>query len=115
MAANDSMALGALEALDGANRKALVVGINGTKEAMDAIKAGKLLASGDYNGFVQGCIGTMAAIRHLRGEPVPAEFQFPQPVVDAGNYGDLDLPDAQRSCPSWESIAETHAGASSGG
>jgi hypothetical protein len=57
----------------------------------------------------------MVAVRHLRGEPVPAEFQFPQPVVDAGNYGDLDLPDAQRSCPSWESVAETHAGASSGG
>ena len=33
LAANDSMALGALEAFDGANRKALAVGINGTKEA----------------------------------------------------------------------------------
>ena len=115
MAANDSMALGAIEALDAANRTALVTGINGTKEAVDAIKAGKLLASPDCNGFVLGCIATMVAVRHLRGEPVPAEFQFPQPVVDAANYGDLDLPDAQRSCPSWESVAETHAGASSGG
>ena len=63
LAANDAMALGALEAFDGANRKVFAVGVNGTKEAMDAIKAGRLLASGDNNGYVQGCIGTMAAMR----------------------------------------------------
>ena len=63
LAANDAMAVGAIEALDGANRKAQVIGINGTKEAIDAIKSGKLLASGDYNGFAQGCLGTMMAIR----------------------------------------------------
>lgn len=105
MAANDSMALGAVEALDAANRTALVTSINGTKEAVDAIKIGKLLASTDCNGFVQGCIATMVALRHLNGQPVPADFQFPQPVIDATNYGDLDQPDEQRVCPSWESIA----------
>lgn len=105
LAANDSMALGAIEALDAANHEALVVGINGTKEAVDAIKEGKLVASTDCNGFVQGCIGAMVAIRYVRGQPVPAEFQFPQPVIDATNYGDLDLPDEQRSCPSWDSVA----------
>ncbi|WP_338318216.1 sugar ABC transporter substrate-binding protein, partial [Bradyrhizobium ottawaense] len=42
LAANDAMAVGAIEALDGANRKAQVIGINGTKEAIDAIKSGKL-------------------------------------------------------------------------
>src|ERR1700690_1219632 len=50
LAANDARAMGAAEALDGANRKAQVIGINGTREAIDAIKAGNLLASGDYNG-----------------------------------------------------------------
>ena len=49
-----------------ANRKALFVGINGSKEAIDVIKAGKMLATGDYNGFVQGCIGTIIAARTLR-------------------------------------------------
>jgi ribose transport system substrate-binding protein len=33
LAANDPMAIGAIEALDGANRKAMVVGINGSKES----------------------------------------------------------------------------------
>jgi ribose transport system substrate-binding protein len=104
LAANDSMALGAIEALDAAKRKALVVGINGTKEAIDAIKAGKLLASTDCNGFVQGCIGVMTAVRHLRGLPVPKEFEFAQPVVDASNYADWDVADELRMCPRWESV-----------
>ncbi len=106
LAANDAMALGALEAFDGANRKVLAVGINGTKEAMDAIKAGRLLASGDNNGYVQGCIGTMAAIRTLRKLPVPKEVVFPAVVIDSTNYKMYDILDAQRSCPRWETIVK---------
>lgn len=104
MAANDSMALGAIEALEAADRQALVVGINGTKEAVDAIKAGTLLASTDCNGFVQGCIGAMTALRHLRNLPVPKEFAFPQPVIDRTSYGDLDVADEARACPAWDSV-----------
>ena len=104
IAANDAMALGAVEALDGANRKAFAVGINGTKEAIDAIKAGKLLASGDYNGFMQGCIGTMIAIRNLRKLPVPKEVVLPADVIDSTNTKSRETPDNQRSCPKWEDV-----------
>jgi ribose transport system substrate-binding protein len=106
LAANDSMALGALEAFEGANRKVLAVGINGTKEAIDAIKAGRLLASGDNNGFVQGCIGTMAAIRKLRKLPVPKDVVFPATIIDSTNYKAYDILDSQRSCPKWESVVK---------
>ncbi len=106
MAANDAMALGAIEALDAANRKALVIGLNGTKEGIDAIKAGKLLASGDFNGYLQGCIGTMAAIRHVRNLAVPKELNFPPHVIDATNYKDLDVPESQRECPAWETVVK---------
>jgi len=106
LAANDAMALGALEAFDGANRKVFAVGINGTKEAMDAIKAGRLLASGDNNGYIQGCIGTMAAIRALRKLPVPKEVVFPAVVIDSASYKTYDIPDAQRTCPKWEAIVK---------
>lgn len=102
MAANDAMAAGAIEALEGANRKALVVGINGTKEAVDAIKAGKMLATGDYNGFLQGCVGTMAAIRELRKLPVPKEVVFKASVIDKTNYQPADIPADKRVCPKWE-------------
>jgi ribose transport system substrate-binding protein len=106
LAANDAMALGALEAMDGANRKVFAVGINGTKEAMDAIKAGRLLASGDNNGFVQGCVGTMAAIRTLRKLPVPKDVVFPAVVIDSTNYKAYDIADAQRICPKWEALVK---------
>ena len=107
LAANDPMALGAVEALEGANRKALAVGINGSREAVEAIKTGKLLASGDPNAFVQGCIGTMAAIRHLRKLSVPKELVFPADVVDSTNYKSREIPENQRSCPKWEDVVKS--------
>jgi ribose transport system substrate-binding protein len=102
LAANDAMAVGAIEALDGANRKALVVGINGTKEAIDAIKSGKMLASGDYNGFVQGCLGTMIAIRELRKEAIVPEIVLAPTVITKDNYKPYDVALETRSCPTWE-------------
>ncbi|UZF93570.1 sugar ABC transporter substrate-binding protein [Bosea sp. NBC_00550] len=105
LAANDAMAIGAIEALDGANRKAKIVGINGTQEAVDAIKSGKLLASGDYNGFLQGCIGTMVAIRALRKEATVTEVVLKPTVVNASNYQPYDSPLESRACPSWSDAA----------
>jgi ribose transport system substrate-binding protein len=104
MAANDAMALGAIEALDAANRKALVVGINATKEGIDAVKAGKLLATSDFAGFLQGCVGTMAAIRSIHNLPVPKTIAFPSTVIDSTNYQESDIPDGERECPKWESV-----------
>ena len=106
LAANDAMALGALEALDGAKRKALAIGINATKEAIDAIKAGRMLASGDYSGFLQGCIGTMIAVRNLRRETSPAEVMLPPVVFDKGNFQPYDVPAESRSCPRWEEVVK---------
>ncbi|SPD67458.1 LacI family transcriptional regulator (plasmid) [Cupriavidus taiwanensis] len=106
-AANDAMAIGAIEALQGANRKALVSGINGTKEAIDAIKNGTMLATGDYNGFVQGCLGTMTAIRKLRGLPVRQEIVLPATVIDKSNLQALDIPADKRTCPRWEDVSKT--------
>jgi len=106
LAANDAMALGALEAMDAAKRKALVIGINATKEAVDAIKEGRMLASGDYSGFLQGCVGTMIAIRNLRKQPTPAEYLLPPVVVDKTNYKPYDVPAESRSCPKWEEIVK---------
>ena len=97
-----SVGAGAIEALEGANRKAQIVGINGTKEAIDAIKAGKMLASGDYNGFLQGCVATMVAIRELRKLPVPREVVFKAGVIDKTNYQSADVPADKLVCPKWE-------------
>lgn len=106
IAANDAMALGALEALDAAKRKALAVGINGTKEAINAIKEGRMLATCDYNGFRQGCLGTMVAIRHLRKQPTPAEIVLLASVVDKSNCQPLDMPAEKRVCPKWKDMVK---------
>jgi len=104
LAANDPMAVGAIEALEGANRKALVVGINGSKEAVELIKSGKLLASGDFNGFIQGCIGTQIAVRNLRKQPTPKEVMLKPVVVDKTNFTPYEMPVEQRACPTIEQI-----------
>ena len=104
LAANDAMAMGAIEALASANRRALVVSINATREAVDAIKAGTLLASGDCNGHLQGCMGVMAAVRHVRGLPVPPRWAYPATIVDRSNYHGADVPDEDRMCPAWETM-----------
>ena len=93
--------LGVIEALDAANRKSVVVGINGTKEAVDAIKAGKLLASGQADPFMQGCLGGLAALRHLRNQPVPNEMHLKPSVIDSSNYQQFDVPVEARTCPKW--------------
>ena len=106
LAANDAMAVGAIEALDGANRKAQVIGINGTKEAVDAVKSGKLLATGDYNGFAQGCIGTMIAIRTLRNQPVVTEIVLKPTIITKDNYQPFDVALDARTCPTWDEAAK---------
>ena len=104
LAANDAMATGIAEALEGANRKALIVGINGSKEAVEAIRAGKMLASGDAAPFLQGCFATMSVIRAVRKMPVPKEIIFPAIVVEKATLANYELPPEKQSCPTWESI-----------
>jgi ribose transport system substrate-binding protein len=105
LAANDPMAVGAIEALEGANRKAQVIGINGSREAVELIKSGKLLASGDFNGFIQGCVGVEIAVRALRKQPVPNELILKPIVIDKTNFGPYETPIEQRTCPKLEQIA----------
>ena len=105
LAANDAMAIGALEALDGANRKAAVVGINGSREAIELIKSGRLLASGDFNGFIQGCYGVEIAVRNLRKEGTPKEIILKPKVIDKTNYQPYETPVEQRQCPNLSEAA----------
>lgn len=105
LAANDPMAIGAIEALKAANKKALVVGINASKEVLDFIKSGELLGSGDYNGFLQGCLGVEIAVRNLRKQPVPKEVNLKAVVVDKTNYQPYEAPMERRTCPALESVA----------
>ncbi len=99
---NDLMALGALDALDAAGRRALVVGNNGTLDAVTEIARGRLLASMDYDGFRMGAVAAMAALRHLRGEAVPREILLPARLIDHANHEAFLTPPEHRPLPRWE-------------
>jgi ribose transport system substrate-binding protein len=106
LAAADAMALGAIEALEAAGSKGTkVVGINGVPEAIEAIKAGRLLATGEFDGYKIGCMATMAAVRHLRKQPVPAQIVMHGVVIDKTNLAPWDMPADKRQCPKWEETA----------
>ena len=102
LAANDEMALGALEALDAAGRKSTVAGVNAIPDAIAAIREGRLLATADFNAMKISEIATEAAIRHLRGEKLPPEILLPVDVVDRSNYAAWDKPFEQRDPIRWE-------------
>lgn len=106
LAANDAMAFGAIEAFKEAKKKLpLIVGINASKEAVEFIKKGEMLASGDYNGLVEGCLGAEIAIRTLHKQPVPKEVMAKTAVVDKSNYQAYEIPAERRPCPTLESMA----------
>jgi ribose transport system substrate-binding protein len=100
LAANDAMAFGAVEAFKDAKKPLPpIVGINASKEAVDFIKSGEMLASGDYNGLIEGCLGAEIAIRTLRKQPVPKEVMAKTSVVDKSNYQAYETPVEKRPCP----------------
>ena len=63
--------------------------------------AGKMLATADYGGFMQGCLSTMIAVRHLRKQPVPKEVIFPPVVIDKSNAAKYSAPAETMACPAW--------------
>ncbi len=107
LAANDFMALGAIDAMRSAGRMIPIVGVNATPEGVQAIKAGDLLASASFDAMKIACLGVQAAIRVLSGEKVPAELLLPVEVVDRANCAAWDLPYAERPLPRWADYVKT--------
>jgi ribose transport system substrate-binding protein len=102
LAANDSMAAAAVETLEKRSRKAAVVGINGSKEAVDLIKADRMLATGEFNGFVIGCLAVEIAAKSLRKEPAPKELVLKPVVYDKTNFQQYEERAEMRACPTLE-------------
>jgi ribose transport system substrate-binding protein len=72
---------------------------------IDLVKSGDLLGSGDYNGFIQGCLAAQIAILNIRKQPTPKEISLPAVVMDKSNTQDYETPLEKRSCPSLDSVA----------
>jgi ribose transport system substrate-binding protein len=104
-AANDPMAIGAVDALKYYGRKSLVAGINASREVMDLLKSGEIIGSGDYDSFDQGCLGLEMAVRAARKEQTPPEVTLKPVVIDKTNYMPFDQPYEKRECPALQSAA----------
>jgi ribose transport system substrate-binding protein len=105
LSANDPMAMGVVEALKAANKKSLVIGINASREVMDLIRSGDVIASGDYDSFAQGCLGVELAVRHLRKEATPKEVMLKPEIIDKSNMAPFDMAVDKRQCPTLASVA----------
>ena len=80
-AQNDEMALGALKAIQAANRKIVVLGFDATDDARAAIKAGAMYATIAQQPAMIGSLGVDAADKILKGQSVPKYTGVPLQVV----------------------------------
>ncbi len=85
-AANDPPALAALEVCRAQGRDDMViVGFDGTRDGLQAVKDGGLIANILQFPDVMGIIGVDLMVRHLNGEEIPATVDSGSGVVTADN------------------------------
>lgn len=86
-ASNDEMALGAAQAIDeaGLAGEVIIVGNDGTDDAIQAIRDGRLHATIATPAFIQGFIVIHAALHHLNGGTVPETISEESAIIDSSN------------------------------
>jgi ABC-type sugar transport system substrate-binding protein len=88
VAQNDEMAIGASSAIQAANRLGefkVLIGVNGSKAALDAIAAGTLTATVFQDAVGQGKEAVVAAGKILKGETVEPQVLIPFRLVTKEN------------------------------
>jgi ABC-type sugar transport system substrate-binding protein len=86
-AVNDEMALGVAEAVRAARRTGdvAVVGVDGIRQALAAVKSGALSATVAQYPYTIGQLGVEACLAAMRGRSVPARLDAPITVVTRDN------------------------------
>ncbi|MFU2058342.1 ribose ABC transporter substrate-binding protein RbsB [Avibacterium volantium] len=80
-AQNDEMALGAIRAVQAANKSVLIVGFDGTDDGVKAVKSGKLAATIAQQPALIGALGVQTADKVIKGEDVEAQIPVPLKVI----------------------------------
>lgn len=77
---NDEMALGALQALKNANKDVIIVGFDGTDDAVKAVEDGDMLATVAQQPDLMGSLAVDYAVKHMDGETledyIPVELKL---------------------------------------
>lgn len=105
LVANDFMALGVIEVLRAAGSRAAVVSVNAMPEAIAALKSGDLLATSAFDAMKIACTATMAALRLVKGQAVPAYIELPVEIVTAQNCAAWEKGYEERPLPPWQEVA----------
>ncbi|MBU2711469.1 ribose ABC transporter substrate-binding protein RbsB [Zooshikella sp. WH53] len=80
-AQNDEMALGAIKAIEAAQRDVLVVGFDGTDEGVNAVKSGSLAGTVAQQPALIGEKGIEIAAKVLKGETVDPSISVPLKLI----------------------------------
>ncbi|KOC91453.1 sugar ABC transporter substrate-binding protein [Winslowiella iniecta] len=83
---NDEMAIGALQALGKNNDKVLIAGVDGTPDALQMIKNGKMVATVFQDAKGQGEGAVQTAIKLVKGEEVEKIVDIPFQLINKDNY-----------------------------
>ncbi len=78
---NDEMALGAIKAIEGSKREIMVVGFDGTDDAVAAVKDGSMAATVAQQAAMIGALGVETADKILKGESVPDYTPVPLQLI----------------------------------
>jgi len=91
--ANDDVALGAMQAVNAADRKGktLVTGMNGVPPALRAVKDGNLAMTVELNPVEWGKLGVDVLAAYLKGEKVEPHVFIKHIIIDSPNV-DAKLP-----------------------
>ncbi len=82
----DNFAIAAASACIEAGRKDIaIVGMGGSEEAIEAIKAGKITGTSYQQPEEEGRSAIRLAVKHLRGEPLDARHMIPCPAITKDN------------------------------
>ena len=73
-AANDEMALGAVEAMSGAGKNVLVVGFDATDDAIAAVKAGRMAATVAQQPELIDSTAVENAVNLINGVSIPSSI-----------------------------------------
>jgi ABC-type sugar transport system substrate-binding protein len=86
-AANDLMALGVVDAVRAAGRtgNVAVVGFDGIREALAAVRGGAMSATVSQYPYTMGQLGVQACIAAARGQSVPARIDAPVRIITRDN------------------------------
>lgn len=84
-AANDEMALGAVEAVSGAGKDILVVGFDATEDAVEAIKEGRMAATIAQQPELIGQTAVENAVKLMNGESIPSSIPVEVTLITKEN------------------------------